>query len=50
MRQGNVRQLLHIKIPSAYMHPQFVSDVIKPLRVEELYDHLVWSRHVSLLA
>ena len=39
--QGNVRQLLHAKIQSTYLHAQFISDVIKPLRIEELYDQLV---------
>ena len=36
--QGTVRQLLHEKIRDAYTHPQFVTDVIKPLQVENLYD------------
>ena len=39
--QGTVRQLLHEKIRDAYIHPQFVTDVIKPLQVEQLYDQEV---------
>ncbi|CAL9220705.1 unnamed protein product [Arabidopsis halleri] len=47
-RQGNdsrrectVRQLLHEKIRDAYTHPQFVSDVIRPLQIEQLLDQVV---------
>jgi hypothetical protein len=36
-----VRQLLHAKIRAAYSHPQFTSDVIKPLMVEEIIDQQV---------
>lgn len=39
--QGTVRQLLHDKIREAYIHPQFVTDVIKPLQIEQLYDQEV---------
>ena len=39
--QGTVRQLLHEKIRDAYIHPQFVTDVIKPLQIEQLYDQEV---------
>jgi len=38
---GNVRQLLHEKIRDAYIHPQFITDVIKPMQVEQLYDQEV---------
>lgn len=38
---GNVRQLLHDKIRDTYMNPQFVTDVVKPLQVEQLYDQEV---------
>ncbi len=38
---GTVRQLLHDKIIAAYTHPQFVTDVIKPLHVDQLYDQAV---------
>jgi ATP-binding cassette subfamily E protein 1 len=34
--EGTVRQLLHSRIPDAYIHPQFVSDVMKPM----LMDHV----------
>jgi ATP-binding cassette subfamily E protein 1 len=39
--QGTVRQLLHEKIRDAYIHPQFITDVIKPMQVEQLYDQEV---------
>ena len=38
---GTVRQLLHNKIRDSYVHPQFVTDVIKPLQLENLYDQEV---------
>lgn len=38
---GSVRQLLHNKIRDAYIHPQFVTDVLKPLQMEELFDQEV---------
>ncbi|KAK7071459.1 ATP-binding cassette sub- E member 1, partial [Halocaridina rubra] len=43
--QSQVRQLLHEKIRDSYIHPQFVTDVIKPLKIEELYDQEV--QHLS---
>lgn len=39
--QGTVQQLLHEKIRDMYIHPQFISDVIKPLQMEQLYDQEV---------
>jgi len=36
--QGTVRQLLHSKISGTYQHPQFNSDVIKPMKVDNLFD------------
>lgn len=39
--EGTVRQMLHAKIRDAYVHPQFVSDVIKPLEIEKLFDQEV---------
>ncbi|XP_064636384.1 ATP-binding cassette sub-family E member 1-like [Lineus longissimus] len=39
--EGNVRNLLHAKIRDAYMHPQFMTDVIKPLSLDSLYDQEV---------
>ncbi|XP_071494291.1 ATP-binding cassette sub-family E member 1-like [Diadema antillarum] len=39
--QGTVRQLLHAKIRDSYIHPQFISDVIKPLQIENIYDQEV---------
>ncbi|KAF8745531.1 hypothetical protein HU200_013432 [Digitaria exilis] len=39
--QNTVRHLLHQKIRDSYMHPQFVSDVMKPLQIEQLMDQEV---------
>jgi ATP-binding cassette subfamily E protein 1 len=39
--QGTVRMLLHEKIRDSYIHPQFITDVIKPLQVEQLFDQEV---------
>ncbi|CAI9759524.1 unnamed protein product [Fraxinus pennsylvanica] len=36
--RNSVRHLLHQKIRDSYMHPQFVSDVMKPLQIEQLMD------------
>ncbi|KAM3576134.1 hypothetical protein VYU27_002010 [Nannochloropsis oceanica] len=38
---GTVRELLHAKIREAYSHPQFVSDVMRPLNMEEIMDNVV---------
>merc|ERR1712232_856421 len=32
--QGTVQELLHTRIRESYIHPQFVSDVMKPLQME----------------
>lgn len=37
----SVRMLLHEKIQQAYTHPQFVTDVLKPLQIEQLFDQEV---------
>ncbi|KAF1874790.1 hypothetical protein Lal_00007404 [Lupinus albus] len=39
--QASVRSLLHQKIRDAYTHPQFISDVMKPLLIEQLMDQEV---------
>ncbi|XP_048775960.2 ATP-binding cassette sub-family E member 1-like [Ostrea edulis] len=39
--QGTVRQLLHDRIRDAYVHPQFVTDVMKPLLIESIIDQEV---------
>ncbi|XP_025084842.1 ATP-binding cassette sub-family E member 1-like [Pomacea canaliculata] len=39
--QGTVRQLLHDRIRDAYIHPQFISDVVKPLQIEHIFDQEV---------
>ncbi|KAL9142284.1 hypothetical protein ABFS82_14G159300 [Erythranthe guttata] len=38
---GTVRELLHRRIPESYMDPQFISDVLKPLTIEQLMDQKV---------
>jgi len=43
--QGSVRALLLKKIQESWMHPQFQSDVAKPMRIEELLDQQV--KHLS---
>ena len=42
---STVRQLLHEKIRDMYVHPQFVTDVMKPMKIEELFDQEV--QHLS---
>lgn len=37
--QGTVRQLLHKRIRDAYVHPQFVTDVMKPMSIEAIIDN-----------
>ncbi|XP_023940250.1 protein Pixie [Bicyclus anynana] len=39
--QGQVRNLLHDKIRDAYTHPQFITDVMKPMKIEEIMDQEV---------
>ncbi|GFP79272.1 ABC transporter e family member 2 [Phtheirospermum japonicum] len=39
--QSTVRMLLHQKIRDSYMHPQFMSDVMRPLLIEQLMDREV---------
>lgn len=39
--ESTVRNLLHAKIRDAYLHPQFISDVLKPMQIEELMDQEV---------
>ncbi|XP_047990863.1 protein Pixie [Leguminivora glycinivorella] len=39
--QGIVRSLLHEKIRDAYIHPQFITDVMKPMKIEEIMDQEV---------
>jgi len=38
---GTVQQLLHKRIRDAYLHPQFVSDVTKPLNIDNIIDQMV---------
>lgn len=38
---GSVRDLLHKRIKDTYLHPQFQTDVIKPLAIDALYDNEV---------
>jgi ATP-binding cassette, sub-family E, member 1 len=37
--EGTVRQLLHKRIRDSYIHPQFISDVMKPLLIEAIIDN-----------
>lgn len=37
--QGTVRQLLHKRVRDSYVHPQFVSDVMKPLMIDNIIDN-----------
>ncbi len=37
--QGTVRQLLHKKIRDSYIHPQFISDVMRPMSMEAIMDN-----------
>jgi len=39
--EGTVRQLMHEKIRDAYIHPQFVTDVMKPLKIDAIIDQEV---------
>lgn len=39
--QGTVRYLLHEKIRDAYVHPQFIADVMKPMKIEDIMDQEV---------
>jgi len=39
--QGTTRQLLHDKIRDAYIHPQFVADVMRPLKIDDIIDQEV---------
>lgn len=39
--EGTVRQLLHKKIPKMMFEPQFNTDVLKPLCMEDIYDDVV---------
>jgi ATP-binding cassette subfamily E protein 1 len=39
--EGTVRQLLHAKIGGSYMHPQFVTDVMRPMNIEDIIDQEV---------
>jgi ATP-binding cassette, sub-family E, member 1 len=38
---GTVRELFHKKIRSQYMHPQFISDVMRPLNMDDIIDQEV---------
>lgn len=39
--EGTVRELFHRKIRDSYIHPQFLTDVIKPLQVDTYMDQAV---------
>ena len=44
---GTVRQLLHKRIRETYVHPQFISDVMRPMKMEPLMDQMVKNLSVS---
>jgi hypothetical protein len=49
---GTVRELLHKRIREAYVHPQFIADVMRPLNMESIIDQEVMqfaSRSCSLV-
>ena len=37
--EGTVMELLHKRIQSSYLHPQFISDVMKPLSMDKIIDN-----------
>jgi ATP-binding cassette subfamily E protein 1 len=37
--QGTVQELLHKRIRNSYSHPQFISDVMKPLSMDNIIDN-----------
>lgn len=39
--KGTVRMLMHAKIRDSYIHPQFITDVLKPLQIEAVFDQEV---------
>lgn len=43
--EGTVRQLLYAKIRDAWLHPQFMTDVTKPMNIDPLLDQYV--KHLS---
>jgi ATP-binding cassette subfamily E protein 1 len=43
--EGTVRTLLHKKIRDSFLHPQFTSDVTKPLQIDNIIDQEV--QHLS---
>lgn len=43
--EGTVRQLLYAKIRDAWLHPQFMTDVTKPMSIDPLLDQEV--KHLS---
>lgn len=43
--QGSVKDLLFKKIRDAYAHPQFQSDVVKPMKIDDIFDQQV--KHLS---
>ncbi|KDO32655.1 ABC transporter E family member 2 [Saprolegnia parasitica CBS 223.65] len=39
--QGSVRALLHKRIRDSYTHPQFLTDVMRPLNIDDIIDQAV---------
>ena len=42
---AQVRELLHKRIRDSYLHPQFNTDVMKPLNIEALMDQQARPSH-----
>eukprot|EP01084_Bolivina_argentea_P276756 472305_1 len=38
---GTVRELLHKRIKNSYIHPQFITDVMRPLSIDDIIDNEV---------
>lgn len=45
--RAQVRELLHKRIRDSYLHPQFNTDVMKPLSIEALMDQQARSHLAS---
>ena len=39
--EGTVKELLQTRIKDAYLHPQFVSDVARPMKLDDIIDQEV---------
>ena len=39
--EGTVKELLQTKIKDAYLHPTFISDVTRPMKLDDIIDQEV---------